>query len=326
MKTPEYELLSRNVRNGLVEESHFGVFLKFQNGKVVKSFGKDNDYPFFQRSCMKPLQFAAISEVVEAFDFSPQEIAVAMASHSGEDFHIETILSILKKIGLDESYLLCPPQEPLNLEAKNSLIKNGQPYRAIHNNCSGKHAAMLAYCVLKGYEVKNYNEVNHPLQKHVLNFVSNLCGVSLLECQISRDGCTLPVIATPLKNLAQGFLEVFTNEKFDKLKQAALLYPYYFGGHGRTDSEIGASSTSKNLIAKVGAGNLCCVVDLVEKACFVIKVADGDNFARGVILTEFLKKSKKINSEKLEKLFPTKITDEIGVEVGKIEVFCTDFE
>lgn len=326
MKTPEYELLSRNVRNGLVEESHFGVFLKFQNGKVVKSFGKDNDYPFFQRSCMKPLQFAAISEVVEAFDFSPQEIAVSMASHSGEDFHIETILSILKKIGLDESYLLCPPQEPLNLEAKNSLIKNGQPYGAIHNNCSGKHAAMLAYCVLKGYDVKKYNEVNHPLQKHVLNFVSNLCGVSLSECQISRDGCTLPVIATPLKNLAQGFLEVFTNEKFDKLKQAALQYPYYFGGHGRTDSEIGASSTSKNLIAKVGAGNLCCVVDLAEKACYVIKVADGDNFARGVILTEFLKKSKKINSEKLEKLFPTKITDEIGVEVGKIEVFCTDSE
>lgn len=326
MKTPEYELLSRNVRNNLVEESHFGVFLKFQNGKVVKSFGKDNDYPFFQRSCMKPLQFAAISEVVEAFDFSPQEIAVSMASHSGEDFHIETILGILKKIGLDESYLLCPPQEPLNLEAKNSLIKNAQPYRAIHNNCSGKHAAMLAYCVLKGYDVKNYNEVNHPLQKHVLNFVSNLCRVSLSECQISRDGCTLPVIATPLKNLAQGFLEVFTNEKFVKLKQAALQYPYYFGGHGRTDSEIGASSTSKNLIAKVGAGNLCCVVDLAEKACYVIKVADGDNFARGVILTEFLKKSKKINSEKLEKLFPTKITDEIGVEVGKIEVFCTDFE
>lgn len=324
MKTPEYEILSRNVRNGLVEELHFGVFLKFQNGKVVKSFGKDNNYPFFQRSCMKPLQFAAISEVVDSFDFSPQEIAVSMASHSGEDFHIETILGILKKIGLDESYLLCPPQEPLNLEAKNSLIKNSQPYRAIHNNCSGKHAAMLAYCVLKGYDVKNYNEVNHPLQKHVLNFVSNLCGVSLSKCQISRDGCTLPVVATPLKNLAQGFLEVFTNEKFDKLKQAALQYPYYFGGHGRTDSEI--ASSSKNLIAKVGAGNLCCVVDLAEKACYVIKVADGDNFARGVILTEFLKKSKKINSAKLEKLFPTKITDETGVEVGKIEVFCTDFE
>lgn len=326
MKAPEYELLSRSVRNGLVEESHFGIFLKFQNGKVVKSFGKDNDYPFFQRSCMKPLQFASISEIVEAFDFSPKEIAVSMASHSGEDFHIETIFGILKKIGLDESYLLCPPQAPLNLDAKNFLIKNGQPYRSIHNNCSGKHAAMLAYCVLKGYDLKNYNDINHPLQKHVLDFVSNICGVKFSECQISRDGCTLPVIATPLKNLAQGFLEVFTNEKFEKLRQSALQYPYYFGGHGRTDSEIGSSSLSKNLIAKVGAGNLCCVVDFDEKACYVIKVADGDNFARGVILTEFLKKSKKINSEKLEKLFPAKITDEIGVEVGKIEVFCSDFE
>lgn len=325
MKTPQFELLSRNVRNGFVEESHFGVFLKYQDGKVVKSFGQDNDYPFFQRSCMKPLQFASIFDVVEAFDFTPQEIAVCSASHSGEDFHIETILGILQKIGLSESYLLCPPQEPLNLDAKNNLIKNARPCRAIHNNCSGKHVAMLAYCVLNGLDVKNYNDVNHPLQKHILNFVADICGLKLSECSISRDGCTLPVIATPLKNLAKGFLNVFTNEKFSKLKLAALQYPYYFGGHGRCDSEIISSSISNDLIAKVGAGNLCCVADLSENACYVIKVADGDNFARGVILTEFLKKSKKINSEKLEKLYPTKIFDEIGVEVGNIEVFLSNF-
>lgn len=325
MKTPKFELLSRNVRNGFVEESHFGVFLKYQNGKIVKSFGQDNNYPFFQRSCMKPLQFAAIFDVIEAFDFIPQEIAVCSASHSGEDFHVETILGILNKIGLDESYLLCPPQEPLNFEAKNRLIKSGQPFRAIHNNCSGKHAAMLAYCVLKGFDVKNYNAVSHPLQNRVLNFVADICGVKLADCSISRDGCTLPVIATPLKNLAQGFFEVFSNEKYAKLKSAALQYPYYFGGHGRTDSEIIASAVSNDLIAKVGAGNLCCVADLSENACYVIKVSDGDNFARGVILTEFLKKSGKIHPEKLQKLFPTKITDEIGVEVGNIEVFLSDF-
>jgi len=325
MKTPEYELLSRNSRNGFVEESHFGIFLKYQNGQVVKSFGKDNDYPFFQRSCMKPLQFASISEVVDAFDFSPAEIAVAMSSHAGEDIHVETVSGILKKIGLDESYLLCPPQEPLNLAVKNRLIKNNESFRAIHNNCSGKHAAMLAYCVLKGFDVKNYNDFSHSLQKHVLNFVADICGVNLSDCPISRDGCTLPVIATPLKNLAKGFLGVFTDKKYDKLKQAALQYPYYLGGHGRIDSEIIVSSRPKQLIAKVGAGNICCIADLDENACYVIKVADGDNFARGVILTEFLKKSGIISDETLEKLFPTKITDESGVEVGKTEVLSSTF-
>lgn len=321
MKNPDFAILSQNLRNGYTEEIHSGIFLKYQNGKVVNSFGKDNDYPFFQRSCMKPMQFAAIYDVVKAFDFTPQEIAVCSASHSGENFHIETILGILKKIGLDETYLLCPPQEPLNSEAKNELIKNNIKPRAIHNNCSGKHTAMLAYCVLKGLDVKNYNDISHPLQQHILNFVANICGKKLSEYEISRDGCTLPVIATPLKNLAQGFLTVFTDEKYIELKNAVLKYPYYFGGHGRTDSEITASS--KNLIAKVGAGNLCCIADLDEKSCYVIKLSDGDNFARGVILTQFLKKTKNADTKILEKLFPTTITDETGVQVGNIEVLCS---
>lgn len=319
MKKPDYVILSQNIRNGLVEEIHSGIFLKYKDSKIIKSFGKDNDYPFFQRSCMKPMQFAAVYDVVKAFDFTPQEIAVCSASHSGENFHIETILKILNKIGLDESYLLCPPQEPLTPEAKNNLIRKNEQPRAIHNNCSGKHTAMLAYCVLKGLDLKNYNDVSHPLQQHVLNFVADICGTKLTDCPISRDGCTLPVIATPLKNLAHGLLEVFTNNKYEGLRNAALKNPYYFGGHGRTDSEIIASSN--HLIAKVGAGNLCGIVDLNEKASYVIKISDGDNFARGVILTEFLKKNKKINAEILEKLFPTKITDETGTLVGHTEVF-----
>ncbi len=323
MKKPDYEILSQNIRNGYTEEIHSGIFLKYKNGKTVNSFGNDNGYPFFQRSCMKPMQFAAVFDVVKAFNFTPQEIAVCSASHSGEDFHIETIKKILKKIGLDESYLCCPPQEPLNKEAKNNLIRKNEQPRAIHNNCSGKHAAMLAYCVLKGFGPKNYNDISHPLQKHVLNFVADVCKVKLSDCSISRDGCTLPVIATPLPNLAHGFLDVFTNKNFEEFTKAVLDNPYYFGGHGRTDSEIIASSN--HLIAKVGAGNLCCIADLNEKASYVIKLADGDNFARGVILTEFLKKSHNINAEILEKLFPTKITDEIGVTVGDIQVFCTSF-
>lgn len=325
MKTPRFKLLSRNVRNGFVEELHFGVFLKYKDGIVVKSIGEDNDYPFFMRSCMKPLQLAAIFDIVDAFDFTPQEIAVCSASHSGEDFHIKTISGILQKIGLDESYLLCPPQEPLDYGAKNNLIKNAQPFRSIHNNCSGKHAAMLAYCVLNGFDVKNYNDCSHPLQKHVLNFIADICEVKLLNCYVSRDGCTLPVIAVPLKNLAKGFLSVFTSIKYEKFTSSVLKYPYYFGGHGRCDSEIIASASSNDLIAKVGAGNMCCVADLSENACYIIKLADGDNFARGVILTEFLSNLKKINPYILQQLYSTKLTDEMGVEVANIEVLLSNF-
>jgi len=320
MKKPEYALLSVHERNNLTEEEHFGIVLKYTDKEVKKIAGNSNGYPFFQRSCMKPLQLAAISEILDNFEFTNEEIAVMTASHSGEDFHIKAVSNILKKIGLTAESLLCPPQMPLNRESRNEIIKRSEAPKAIHNNCSGKHAAMLAYCVLKGYEIKNYTELDHPLQKHILNFVAEICGLNLKECEVSRDGCTLPVIATPLENLAKGFLNVYKN--YQKITNAVLENPYFAGGHGRFDSEIMIAG-GKNLIAKVGAGNICCVADLSGNSCYVIKVLDGDNFARGIILTEILKKEGKlpdIENSELEKMYSHDITDETGFSVGKIKV------
>lgn len=320
---PVYELLSQNIRGGLIEEEHFGIFLEYTKHGTKNIAGRDNGYPFYLRSCMKPIQLAAVSEIIDSFDLTDEEIAVSTASHSGEDFHIETILGILKKAGLNEKNLLCPSQEPLNIESKKKLIKNNQQSQAIHNNCSGKHAAMLMYCVLKGFDINNYTDINHPIQKHILNFSADICGMKIQECPISKDGCTLPVIAVPLENMAKGFLEVFTNSKYKKIRQAVLEKPYYAGGHKRLDSEIIAAG-GKNLIAKVGAGNICCVADLKENSCYIIKISDGDNFARGLILTKFLKKRKKLISielSSLNEMFSDKITDETGFILGEIKTY-----
>lgn len=320
MKTPEYALLSQSERKGFVEEQHFGILLKYSENGITKIAGNSNGYQFFQRSCMKPMQLAAVSQIFEEFDFTNEEIAVMTASHSGEDFHIKAVLSILKKIGLTENDLLCPPQAPLNEKSRKYLIRNNELPRAIHNNCSGKHAAMLAYCVMKGFDTKNYVEINHPLQKHVLNFVAEICGLKLSDCPISKDGCTLPVLATPLENMARGFLNVYKN--YPEIKNAVLENPYFAGGHGRFDSEIMAAG-GKNLVAKVGAGNLCCVADLAELSCYVIKVLDGDNFARGLVMTEILKREGKlpdIKTSELEEMYPKVITDETGFSVGEIKV------
>ena len=271
MQLPKYVLLSRNIRNGLIEEEHFGVIVEYRPSGINKIAGEDKNYPFYLRSCMKPFQLAAISEIIKNFDFTPQETAVCQASHSGEDFHIEAVSNILKKIGLKKADLLCPAQMPLNGESRKNLIKLEQQPESIHNNCSGKHAAMLAFCVLKGYDTKNYNDINHPMQKYILNFTAEMCGLRLKDCLISKDGCTLPVIATPLKNLAEGFLNVFNN--YPEITNAIINNPYYAGGHGRLDSEIIKAGLG-NLTAKVGAGNLCCVADLKNQTCIVIKLSD----------------------------------------------------
>lgn len=320
---PEYKLLSRHKRGGLYEEEHFGVILEYSDNKIKKIAGDEKGYPFYHRSCMKPLQFAAVSEIIEAFNFTDKEIAVCTASHSGEDFHIQTITNILNKIGLSEKFLLCPPLMPLDCNAKNLIIKQNKNPRAIHNNCSGKHAAMLAYCILKGFDTKNYNDINHPLQKHVLNFCAEICEKKLTDCPITKDGCTLPVIATPLENLAKGFLKIYTNQNYQKIAEAVLKNPYYAGGHGRLDSEIIAASNG-TLAAKVGAGNLCCVADVKNQKAFVIKLSDPDNFSRGLILVSFLKEMnyfKNFAQSNLAKVFETKITDETGFQVGNIEIF-----
>lgn len=317
---PEYALLSRNERGGLIEEEHFGIIIEYSKNGIRKIAGNDNGYPFCLRSCMKPMQLAAVSEIIEAFNFTPEEIAVSTASHSGEDFHIETISGILKKIGLKEKNLLCPPQNPLNIDSRKKLIIKGQSAKAIHNNCSGKHAAMLAYCVLKGWDIKNYTDINHPLQKHILNFASEICEMNITDCHVLKDGCTLPVIAAPLSNIAKGFFTVYQN--YPVIKNAVIENPYYAGGHGRLDSEIIAAGGG-NLAAKVGAGNLCCVADFEDESCYVIKILDGDNFARGLILTELLKregKLKTIKNSALKEMFSNDIADETGFVVGKIEL------
>ena len=318
---PEYALLSRHIRSGLVEEEHFGLILKISDKGEEKIIGNDNDYSFCLRSCMKPLQAAAISEVFEAFDFTEQEIAVTCASHTGEKYHIETVKNILNKIGCTEDDLLCPPQQPLSLDAQKELIINGKEASKLHNNCSGKHAGMLAYCKLKGFDIKNYNDFRHPLQKQVLNFVARICQTDLKNCTMMKDGCTLPVLAMPLKNFGTGFLKMFSDENYSKITNAILNNPYYFGGVNRLDSEIVKAGGGK-LIAKVGAGNLCAVADISSNEVYIIKLSDGDNYSRGLILSQYLNKLGKFSDfSKLSEIFRPYLFDENKQPVGEILFF-----
>ncbi|MCR5262036.1 MAG: asparaginase [Candidatus Gastranaerophilales bacterium] len=321
---PKYALLTRNIRCELFEEEHFGLIYAFdKNKKTVNKIGNDNGYGFCMRSCMKPLQFAAVSEIIKEFGLTDEEIAVACASHTGEKEHCDAVLSILKKCGLTEKDLLCPPLEPLSKTACAGLIKNDLSPSAIHNNCSGKHAAILAYCMLAGYPIKDYNSVSHPVQKKILNFVAKNCEIELKDCIIAKDGCTLPVLSMPLENFAKGFLNIFTDNKYDKIRQAIINNPYLYGGRGRLDSEIVAAAKGR-LIAKVGAGNLCCIVDMAENKSFIIKMADGDNFHRALAAVEFLNRLNYFSKEefsRLSALYSPLLTDENGEIVGKTE-FC----
>ncbi len=319
----QFAPLIKFLRNNLSEKEHNGLIFLLDKNAIIKKIGEDNGYAFYHRSCMKPLQASVLIDfsVDEKYNLSLEEIAIASASHCGSDIHIKTVLSLLKKIGLDSSYLKCPPHKPLSVEAQKNLILSEENYTALHNNCSGKHAAMLALCVAMGWDTQNYIDAGHPLNRSVIKRVEELCETE--NSIISKDGCGLPTVATTLNSLGKGFLNLFLDKKYDKLKRAFIEYPYFIGGDLRLDTEV-IKASEANLIAKVGACGLCTVVNLQKEQCLVVKIQDTDMEARSLVVIESLRQlgwldDSKIRNSSLNKLFNTRIETLLGEVVGHVE-------
>src|SRR5688500_16006935 len=161
-------------RNNVLESFHRGVICVVdKNGKVIYSEG-DVHQLCYPRSAMKFLQVIPLIEHagMEQFKFTLEEIAVMCGSHSGQAEHLQVVSSILSKVGLDKTALHCGPQYPTSKKDTDALIKKGELPHDIHNNCSGKHAGMLAMCVLKGWQTKDYINPQHPLQQLILETCS----------------------------------------------------------------------------------------------------------------------------------------------------------
>ncbi len=267
------------VRDGLIEEEHEGVWV---TAKPIKGFSPDNthDTPYFLRSCAKPLQASLLIDY--GIEMAPDELALCCASHAGEDCHIKVATKLMKKFKLNESMLKCGIHAPLSRGMQNRMIVRGDEPTQLHNNCSGKHIAFLAMCDKNGWSMTNYDDPNHPLQKAVKEKIYSLCGVTK-EYPMTTDGCGVPIVSMPLKNLAQGFVRLL---EYPQILQAIKANPYIFGGEGRTDTEI--ISKTENLVAKVGAGGLCVVLNVKECNAFVVKINDASMEARRFALFEII--------------------------------------
>ena len=267
------------VRDGLIEEVHEGVWV---TAKPISGFSPDNTHnqPYFLRSCAKPLQASLLIDY--ELDMTPEELALCCASHAGEDCHIKVAQKILKKFKLKEDMLKCGTHAPLSRGMQNRMIVRGDDPTPLHNNCSGKHLAFLAICDKKGWDMKTYDEPEHPLQKAVKDKIYTLCGVTK-DYPMTTDGCGVPIVSMPLQNLAQGFVRLL---EYPQILQAIKTNSYIFGGEGRTDTEI--ICKTENLIAKVGAGGLCVVLNVKECNAFVVKINDASTEARKFALYEII--------------------------------------
>ena len=193
------------VRRGTTVESvHFGaIAVADGRGRLLATAG-DPATEVVLRSTAKPAQVLALldSGAAERFGFSDEEIAVMIASHGGEPFHVSTVRSILARIGLDESALKCGAHAPYHRPSAGALRENGGEPTALHNNCSGKHAGMLALAVHLGAPVDSYLDPGHPVQTRIRARVESLAGLEPGAATVVVDGCSAPTFVMPLSSLA----------------------------------------------------------------------------------------------------------------------------
>ena len=278
-----------NLRDGLVEEFHEGYFVKYSNVDC------ENSYPYYLRSCAKPLQATLLID--HGIDFSEEELALCAGSHSGEECHINIARRILEKIELDENSLKCGVTPPLSRSMQDKMMLNGEQPCQLHNNCSGKHLGFLALCKKNNWDLMTYDEPNHPLQIEVKNKINQMCGIETHSSittdgfggvcihddsfPMTTDGCGVPILSMPLYNMLKGYISLLD---YPQIINAIKNNPYIFGGENRLDTEI--IQNSDNLIAKVGAGGLCIVLNIVEKDAFVVKINDCSQEARRIAVLE----------------------------------------
>lgn len=238
------------------------------------------------RSCNKPVQ--ALAMVRLGLELPPDLLALACASHSGEPFHVDGVRRILAGAGLAEDALQTPPDYPLDDGAREAVIRDGGAMAPILMNCSGKHAAMLATCVLNDWPTETYLDAAHPLQIAISETFAELTGEPVETVAI--DGCGAPLLATSLTGLACAFrtLALADDGPERRVAEAIRSYPEFVSG--TTRDELALLRAVPGAIAKAGAES-CYAVALPDGRAFASKTDDGSARVRRVVMAAALERS-----------------------------------
>jgi L-asparaginase II len=280
------------VRSGFVEGHHYGSVVALAADRSVDWSVGAVDVPMLPRSCNKPVQ--ALGMVRLGLDLPDELLALACASHSGEPFHVEGARRILALAGLDESALRTPADYPLDDAAREVVIRAGGGRSPVQMNCSGKHAAMLATCVVNGWDTATYVAPNHPLQVSLRDALAELTGEPVTT--VATDGCGAPLFSTSLVGLATAFRRLaLGHDGADRDDPAARrvagairAHPEHVSGTARDEASL--LRAIPGAIGKAGAES-CYAVALADGRAFALKTDDGAPRARPVLMAAALSRS-----------------------------------
>lgn len=321
------QVLSKEFRNGILECNHRGHIVCVDSRNNLKYAVGDENFLSFYRSSAKPISAISIAYygLIEKFGFTKKEVALMCASHLGQDEHVETALSILEKIELKEEDLFMIPQFPIYEPSKLLILKGERNKRKLYHNCSGKHLGFLSLCKFFNWDIKGYWEINHPLQREVIKFISLLSSVKQEDIKLGIDGCGVPVFAVPMRNQALSFARLADPYVLDddKLCEAILKItdamndsPLMISGTGRICTVLNGD---KNIVAKGGARGVYTFGLKKEKLGFSLKSMEGMGYWPIVIpsILEQIQYDNKEIIENIKKISQYKILNDNELEVGE---------
>ena len=263
------DAISVAVRRGdIVESVHRVHCVALRDGELLAAAG-DSRLPASLRSSAKPFQALPVS-LLEFLDES--EVAIACASHQAEPAQLEAVKRLLEHAEATEHDLVCGSQE-------------GRPPGPLHHNCSGKHAGMLAVCLVEDLPREGYYLPEHPLQARILAAVADLAGVEPTAVAIAIDGCGVPCFALSLEQVGRAYSNLEHAPGGERVARAMRDHPRLVGGDGALDTEL--MEELPGWIAKRGAEGLFTAAS-ADGLGVALKVEDGAHRALRPALGAFL--------------------------------------
>jgi L-asparaginase II len=325
-------ILVETVRGNWVENIHRGAFVVVDAaGHVIASAG-DIDRSIFPRSAIKSMQALAMvtSGAIDKFKLKDEELALACASHQGEEFHVEGVTSFLVHLGLGASDLECGAHAPSFGPARQRLRQSGHEPTALHNNCSGKHSGMLAVAEALGVPTAHYVDRDHPVQLAVRAGIELVVGEPLSIDRCGTDGCSIPTWAAPLRAFARGFARMASGEGLPtniadaahRIFDAATAHPHLVGGTGSLDTEV-MRAFGGRVFQKGGAEGVQCGAIRNKGWGYALKVDDGNMSVSHMMVATLLLAISDPDDEQrkvLERLATKRTHNVRGLDVGSMRV------
>lgn len=283
-------VIAEVTRGGIVESRHRGTFCVVDaSGRVVAAEG-GIAAPVFPRSAIKAFQCQAMvdSGAADRFGFTPEEIALACASHNGEPEHVRVARSMLAKAANDERNYECGAHWPIEEAAHHAVVREGGGCLPVHNNCSGKHAGMLALARQLGVDPQDYVSRSHPVQRAIAATIGTLCDVDPDQLACGIDGCSVPTWAIPVRNMALGFARFCApdNAAGQRIIAGVRAHPFMVAGTGRFDTEL--MEAVPRVFVKTGAEGVYCGCVPHAGLGIALKCDDGAGRAAEVAMASIL--------------------------------------